>query len=659
MVKLSYLSDVLPIYENGNIFDANDLNKIIKHIDNNTSMINNDDDVIDTSRLQTNVNMFLNRTKSTLYYNCSEYMKVDYNGTTVYDTELGNYSYTTSDWNTQHMYYDDELSTFIPSLPYQDPFKAIVTLKMPLAFNMYNESHQNIVMCQDFILGDGQDDHNTMCPKWYNHNNGMHWDGTNTHGCVVKYNNNVSPVITTNEHITLSFTEPVALLSDDTTQNTNTRVTSTKVFQKITSLQNIDLSKYEFTLVHESSKSAVGTIYSTNKYYQISTVAITSGLASIPDALTRFIFEPASDFNLSTNPKIYLKEKDSGKYVCYASKDFSLSATRDNADYYLITFKNNNVILTTSLGTVICYNPSSPRFKIYDSSYMESNNGYIQLYGYTKPEKRSPELYWNEPVTNIELYIGSNYTNTCSSAVNTLLKPTYKSSNTEVATVDENGYVTILQIGETIITATTPETDDYISETIQYKINAIQYVPDITQYKYLVAFIYPLIRITDKIGHTYSPLLISGQDNNKTVINEKYCWMENTESINTLVRNINNSYKQNIINFTQEHIKQCNKTLIGGDGYELPASINDLVSERLTTWGDLNGTIQNMDSVIKMHIDNKDTIEIFTIDEDGYTVSCGLSTTYDELLHNYNKYKEFISDKVPQEYLEKFPWLFN
>ena len=338
-----------------------------------------------------NICAILEQTKSSLYYNCSDYMKVDYRGTTYYNTSSNQYTYN-STWTIQHMYFDDELTTFIPGLPYQDPFKAIVTFKMPLMFSG-GWSHQQLIMCQDFIWGDGQDDHGAMCPKWYDFG-GMQWGGEILNYNVVKYTTGY-PALYTNE--------------------------------------NIDVS-----------------------------------------------------FNVSSTTK---------------------------TDYFL------------------------------------------------------------------------------------------------------------------------------------------------------TAFIYPLIRIKDANGHVYSPLLVSALDNTKTIINTKYTWMESANPVSILERSITNTkYKENITNFYIEHITQINKTLFGYDGIPLPASSNDLKSNRFQSFKGSNasneGKVVQLDSVLKRHINNNDTIELLTIDEDGYTISCGKSNNYNNLLTNYNSYKEFVNDKINNSIKNKYPWLF-
>jgi hypothetical protein len=425
-----------------------------------------------------------------------------------------------------------------------------------------------------------------------------------------------------------------------------------------------DWENYEFIFACESASKVAEK--NSGKYYTSSTDSFSniSGYMSIPSNIVKFIIEPASGYS-NSNPKVYLKEKESGKYLTYSSKDFVLSETNDTADYYKLTFSNNNVLFTTSLGYIICYNTSSPRFKLYDSSYPTSSGGkYIQLYGYEdkpEPEKISPELYWENDISSIDLYAGSNYTNTCRSRVDSNLNIQYISSNTNIATVDQTGRVTLLSDGEVTISAYIEENDSYLAETIQYKITALKYISIHNEYKYIVAFVYPLIRIKDKTDHTYSPLLISAMDYSEKIVNKRFAWMEvedenlNNYSIDDLKESLSNTkYEENIDNFIKNHLYQLNKTLIGGDGVDFPESIDDMISKRLKTWTDSDGeegNIEALDSVLKTHIINEDEIELFTINKNGNMISCGKSYDFETLKSNYNLYKNYISDKIEKIYL--------
>ncbi len=628
------------------------------------SLLNDFSDDIITHNYK--IHSLLNQSKASNYYNGNDYMKLDYYGSTFYDESISDYNYSDDSMNLQHMYFDNDLTTFIPGLPYQDPFKALVTLKMPLAFDTTNNnSKQQLLMCQDFIWGDGQNDHEAMCPLWYERGGlsfgGATISGINLSNNIAKYSGNstLPSFNSADEYINISFGNiDDTVVGDEQLYSESVAAdVTTDVFELVQNTVNIsDLVGKDLALLYSKGTTAAWKF--NTKYYDNTGVNIAGILASITDIVQRFNIELSDDFE--TSKKIYLKEAKTGKYVVYASKDFVLSDTKVVEDYYTISIDtNNNLILTTAQGYVVCYNPSSPRFKPYDRSFMESNNGYIQLYvkQEVKPEKVSPGLSWSENISLIEIRLGtqSTYTNICVTPEG--LTPEYSSSNTNIATVNNDGVVTLLNPGEVTITATTQETDTYLAEAIQYKIRILEKIVIRNKpFRYLNAFIYPLIRITDATGHTYSPVVISASDNSKTIIKEKYVWMKNTDTINSLQRSINNPlYQENNEAFIIEHINQINKCFIGTSDSSLPENVSGLSSNRLN--GAL-GNMASMESVLLSSINKNDTIELLTVDEDGYVISCGLSNTYDELKNNYNEYKQYVNSRIPEEHLERYSWLF-
>jgi hypothetical protein len=645
---------------------TNTYNSLYTELNNQTGDLNEKiDNIIEQNK--GNICTNLEQTKASNYYNGNDYMKLDYYGSTFYDESISNYTYSTS-MHLQHMYFDNDLTTFIPGLPYQNPFKALVTLKMPLAFDtIYNNSKQQILWCQDFIWGDGQNDHEAMCPLWYERGGlsfgGATISGINLSNNIAKYSGNstLPSFNTADEYINISFGIIDNIGSDGEQSYSESIIAdvTTDVFELVQNTVNIsDLVGKDLVLICSRVNMAAYEVSSKGNYYTNAAINISGNLASITGNIQRFNIELSDNFE--TSKKIYLKESDSGKYVGYAQKDFVLSDTKVVEDYYTISIdNNNNLILTTSGSYVVCYNPSTPRFKPYDRTYMEGNNGYIQLYvkQEVKPEKVSPELSWSENISLIELRLGtqSTYTNKCLTPGG--LTPEYSSSNTNIAVVNSNGVVTLLKPGEVTITATTQETDTYLAEAIQYKIRILEkIVVRNNPFRYLNAFIYPLIRITDTTGHTYSPVIISASDNSKTIIKEKYIWMKNTDTINSLRRSINNpSYRENNKSFIIEHINQINKCFIGTEDSSLPENSVELNSNRLNG---RTGNIELTESVLLSSINKNDTIELLTIDEDGHIISCGLSNTYNELKNNYNEYKQYVNSQITDEYLEKYPWLF-
>ena len=81
------------------------------------------------------INTMYKQTKGSMYYNNPEFIKIDYRGQSYYDTNSNKFiNCNSTDWRIQHLYMDENLTTFNPSLPNQNPFEAIVALKMPLAY---------------------------------------------------------------------------------------------------------------------------------------------------------------------------------------------------------------------------------------------------------------------------------------------------------------------------------------------------------------------------------------------------------------------------------------------------------------------------------------------------------------------------------------------
>lgn len=654
-------NSISDLFENDHIVE-NKIKSLNTEVNSALSLLNDFSDDIITHNYK--IHSLLNHAKASNYFNGNDYMKLDYYGSTFYDESVSDYNYSDS-MHLQHMYFDNDLTTFIPGLPYQDPFKALVTLKMPLAFdNTENRnSKQQMLMCQDFIWGDGQNDHEAMCPLWYERGGlsfgGATITGINLSNNIAKYSGNstLPSFNTADEYINISFgiLENPAEGEKQFYSEYNVEDVTTDVFELVQNTVNIsDLVGKDLALLYSKGTTAAWKF--NTKYYDNTGVNIAGNLASLTDIVQRFNIELSDDFE--TSKKIYLKEANTGKYVGYASKDFVLSDTKVEEDYYTISIDdNNNLILTTAQGYVVCYNVSSPRFKPYDRSFMESNNGYIQLYVKQTVEKNSPKLQWENEISLIERRLGTHetYTNKCVAPEG--LTPEYSSSNTNIATVNSEGVVTLLNPGEVTITATTQETDTYLAEAIQYKIRILEKIVIRNKpFRYLNAFIYPLIRITDTTGHTYSPVIISASDNSKTIIKEKYVWMENTDTINSLQRSINNPlYQENNEAFIIEHINQINKCFIGTEDSTLPENASELNSNRLNG---VSGNTESTESVLLSSINKNDTIELLTIDEDGYVISCGLSNTYDELKNNYNEYKQYVNSKVPDEHLEKYSWLF-
>lgn len=95
------------------------------------------------------------------------------------------------------------------------------------------------------------------------------------------------------------------------------------------------------------------------------------------------------------------------------------------------------------------------------------------------PFVSDPELYWTSEVTEKEVFVNDEFTTVCKSAYDDFNgQITYESSSPAVASADNDGHVTVLSEGRTVITAKSSGTVDYkdsqISYTVVAKANPVQ-----------------------------------------------------------------------------------------------------------------------------------------------------------------------------------------
>lgn len=95
------------------------------------------------------------------------------------------------------------------------------------------------------------------------------------------------------------------------------------------------------------------------------------------------------------------------------------------------------------------------------------------------PFVSDPELYWMSEVTEKEVFVNDEFTTVCKSAYDDFNgQITYESSSPAVASADNDGHVTVLSEGRTVITAKSSGTVDYkdsqISYTVVAKANPVQ-----------------------------------------------------------------------------------------------------------------------------------------------------------------------------------------
>lgn len=187
-------------------------------------------------------------------------------------------------------------------------------------------------------------------------------------------------------------------------------------------------------------------------------------LTIVPDNAELVTFVKSGDkYNLAVE----------GGYLAGASKSLTTNSTATAAT---ITIDNN--VTKVSFGDYwIQYNASSPRFCCYNS-----NQTAIQLYILPGNGKAAAGLAFAE--TAVTTYTGEEFTAPVLSNPNNLTVA-WTSSNTEVATVDAEGKVTVKGLGTTTITAASEETEEFRAGSASYTLTVVAAAHSIAEMKAL------------------------------------------------------------------------------------------------------------------------------------------------------------------------------
>lgn len=131
----------------------------------------------------------------------------------------------------------------------------------------------------------------------------------------------------------------------------------------------------------------------------------------------------------------------------------------------IMSYTRSGWIYDTNCGTMF-YNASQPRFTTYTSD-PSSSMIYANLYmEYVKPQKQDVTMTFSD--TEATATISSDFTAPTLTTNPEGLTVTYSSSNTDVATVDDAGTITLVGAGTTTITATFAGNDNYNPGSASY-----------------------------------------------------------------------------------------------------------------------------------------------------------------------------------------------
>ena len=244
-----------------------------------------------------------------------------------------------------------------------------------------------------------------------------------------------------------------------------------QTFTKVTDEADI-VADGEYLIVNEAKSMAYSGV--TNSYGSCVSVTISDNMISDPGTahIVKLGGETGKWTIYDESDEIFLYYKGSGKNL-FGTKEVSTSGTTWTITASSITNVNTS---TRSLQ----YNISSPRFACYTSK-----QGDIVLYKkQDKTGKTTTTLTFGTDIDNktFSLNIGDSF-----AAPTATLTPaeagtiTYASDNTDVATVDANGMVTLGETeGTAKITASFAGNDNYIGSSATYtiKLSKVQTVED-------------------------------------------------------------------------------------------------------------------------------------------------------------------------------------
>ena len=230
-------------------------------------------------------------------------------------------------------------------------------------------------------------------------------------------------------------------------------------YTKITTLDELTDGKYVI---------AYGTTCAMNntnagKYFNPTDIKPVNGSILDPDASIVWEIKTTETGKTINNGTTYV--------YCAGSKNVPIRtfSEGDNGFYWNFTAKGGGVFAVQSVKSTtlyLKYNNQNPRFTTYSSGQQD-----LTLYKLQETGKNNPELIFTGITGDVtkELSEGS-YSSVATTASDAPI--VYSSSNQEVATID-NGTVTLLAKGTTVIKAEVAETETFNAASIQYTLTVI------------------------------------------------------------------------------------------------------------------------------------------------------------------------------------------